>query len=429
MTSETTPDATGAATADPSPEAPPRHPAWRTAAFYAALYAAFGAHLPFWPLWLADWGLTEAEIGAYAAAGFAARILAGGIIPVIADRRQARRTTLGLVGALAAATFLAHLAIDSRALLLAATLVTVGCMSALVPVGDALSVAAARSFGFAYGRARAAGSAAFLLVNLGLGAALGSLGTDAALWTIALCLAAAAWLGWTHPGGGRVQSGPRPTMAELRRLATAPAFALFALAAGLAQASHGAFYAYASLHWRSLGVPEGTIGALWAFGVAVEVALMLTVGSRLVLWLKPSGALALAGAAGVARWGLMTLGATGPLLWALQGSHAVTFAVAHLGAMAFLGAACPVRLAGAGQAVFQVAFGGLLMAGATALAAAVYPVAGGAVWWTAAGFSAAAVVVALSARRIWDGAELPVAPRLPAAPAGASFAREPGDRP
>lgn len=392
----------------PAPVGGPRAAVWRTAGFYAALYAAFGAHLPFWPLWLADWGLSEAEIGAYAAAGFGARILAGGMLPVLADRRQARRAVLGLTGAVAAAAFLAHLAIGSKGVLLAATLVTVGAMSAMVPVGDALSVAAARSFGFAYGRARAAGSAAFLLVNLGLGAALGSLGADAALWTIAVCLGVAGWLGWTHPGGGRVTPGPRPTLAELGRLVRARAFLPFALAAGLAQASHGAFYAYGSLHWRALGVPEGTIGALWAFGVAVEVALMLTVGARLVARLKPSGALALAGAVGVARWGLMTLDPVGPGLWALQASHALTFALAHLGAMAFLGAACPERLSGGGQAVFQVAVGGLLMATATGAAALVYPWAAGGVWWTGAGFAAAAAVAALAARRVWDGGELRV---------------------
>lgn len=97
---------------------------------------------------------------------------------------------------------------------------------------------------------------------------------------------------------------------------------------------------------------------------------------------------------------------TGVLLWALQGSHALSFAAAHLGAMAFLGAAAPARMAGAAQAAFQVAVGGGLMAASTALAALVYPVAGGGAWWIGAGCSAGALLAALLARRAWDGGEI-----------------------
>ena len=60
--------------------APP--PGWlHTSAFYGFTFLALGAHLPFWPLWLSDWGLTEAEIGAYTAVSIGARVVAGAAIP------------------------------------------------------------------------------------------------------------------------------------------------------------------------------------------------------------------------------------------------------------------------------------------------------------------------------------------------------------
>ena len=41
-------------------------PGWtHTSAYYGFLFLALGAHLPFWPLWLSDWGLSAAEIGLY----------------------------------------------------------------------------------------------------------------------------------------------------------------------------------------------------------------------------------------------------------------------------------------------------------------------------------------------------------------------------
>jgi len=383
-------------------------PALRSSAFYAAYFAALGVHLPFWPLWLSDWGLSEGEIGAYAAAGFGARIVAGMVLPVAADRLAARRWVLAASAGTAAVAFLAHLLVETKLALLLLTLASAGALSAMLPIGDALGVAASRAFGFAYARSRAAGSAAFLAANLALGSAMAVFGADAALWVIVVALSAAAWLGLTHPGGGLVQPGPRPGLTALGRLARAPAFLLFALSAGFAQASHGPLYAYGSIHWRDLGLTEGTIGALWAWGVAVEILLMTLVGAWMTRRLGPSGMLALAGGAGVVRWALMTTEPTGPLLWALQGSHALTFAAAHLGAMAFLGAAAPARMAGAGQAAFQVAVGGGLMAGSTALSAFVYPLAGGGAWWIGCAFSAGALAAALAARRIWDGGELPV---------------------
>ena len=385
-----------------------RPAALRTGGFYAAYFAALGVHLPFWPLWLSDWGLSEGEIGAYAAAGFGARLLAGLALPIAADRLGARRAVLAGAAGAGALAFLAHLLVGDRAALLALTLVTAGALSAMLPIGDALGVAAARSHGFAYARARAWGSAAFLAATLAMGGAMAALGVDAALAVIVLALATAAALGAGHPGGGRVPAGERPGLREIAGLRRSRAFLLFALAAGLAQASHAPLYAYGSVHWRALGIGEGTIGALWGWGVAVEILLMTTLGPWLTRRLGPAGMLALAGAAAAGRWALMSADPTGAPLWALQASHALTFAAAHLGAMAFLGAAAPARMAGAGQAAFQVLGTAGLMAVGTGLSALVYPWAGGGVFWIGAAFGVGAVVSARAAARAGDGGEIRV---------------------
>ncbi|MGM0585213.1 MAG: MFS transporter [Pseudomonadota bacterium] len=375
----------------------------RAGGFYAAMFGALGVHLPFWPLWLSDWGLSEGEIGAYAAAGFALRLVAGLGLPVLADRRQARRAVLGATAAAGAALFLGHLWIESRGVLLVATMLTAGAFAAMLPIGDALGVAAARDFGFDYGRARSAGSAAFLGMNIGMGAAIGWLGADAALWAIAGFLALAGWLGATHPGGGRVKAGPRPSWGEMRGVVTRRAFVLFALASGLAQSSHGVIYAYGSVHWRGLGISEGTIGMLWAAGVAAEIVLMAAFGGWLTRRLGAAGALMLSGAAGVVRWGAMTLEPTVAALWALQAGHALTFAAAHLGAMAFLAAAVPDRVLGAAQAIKSALGIGVLMAATMGAAALIYPAFGAGAWWLGAAMSAGALVAAWAAGRAWDG--------------------------
>ncbi|SFI05333.1 MFS transporter [Albimonas pacifica] len=375
----------------------------RTSGYYVAFFGAMGVYLPFWPLWLKDWGLSEAEIGVYTSAGIVMRLLAGLALPVMADRMEARRLMLAVVGITGAALFLLHLAAGAPWALLALTMLTAGVFSAMMPIGDALGAAAARSFGFEYAHARAVGSASFLVMNVVMGGALALLGADAALWAIVAFLAAAAWLGGTHPGGGRVKGATPPSLREMRRLVSSKLFVIFALASGFAQASHGVQYVYASVHWRALGVAEETIGLLWAFGVLVEVGLMIFFGPALVRRLGAPGAIALAGGVGALRWAAMTLDPTGPLLWVLQGTHALSFAAAHLGSIAFIQAAAPERLSGAAQAVMQVLGSGVLMAGASAAAAVVYPQFGGGAWWIAAAMSTAALLLSLELRRRWDG--------------------------
>lgn len=132
-----------------------------TAAFYAAFFASTGAHIPFWPLWLANWGLTPAEVAGYTAIGIGVRVVAGMAITGLADRLARWREIVVLCGLAGAAIFLAHLAITTRPLLLAATVATGVVFAGLAPLSEALGVAAARLYAFPYGQARGSARSAF----------------------------------------------------------------------------------------------------------------------------------------------------------------------------------------------------------------------------------------------------------------------------
>ncbi|HVL19923.1 MAG TPA: MFS transporter, partial [Amaricoccus sp.] len=92
-----------------------------TTAFYFVFFAATGAHLPFWPLWLGDWGLTAVEVGLFTSVGVAVRVVAGMAIPAIADRLDRWRLTVVVCALACAACFLAHAWVGSRPLLLLVT--------------------------------------------------------------------------------------------------------------------------------------------------------------------------------------------------------------------------------------------------------------------------------------------------------------------
>lgn len=378
-------------------------PGWaHTSAFYGFLFLALGAHLPFWPLWLRDWGLTDAEVGAFTGAAVAARILLGVLLPWAADALNAPRRVLAAMATLGAALFAAHSLIETHSVLLAATLATAAVTAGTLPIADALSLRAASRGGFAYATARSVGSAAFLAANLLCGLAVARWGISAALWWIVLSFLPLIWLGWRHPGGAGTAVA-RPKARDAMRLLRSPAFVAAMIAGAALQGAHAPLYAYGSIHWSAAGISNGTIGALWAFGVAVEVAVLALFGKRLIDWLGPSGAFALSAGASLLRWAAMTLDPSLTWLWPLQALHGLTFTAAHLGAMAFVHAAAPPHLAATAQGLAGSLAGGAFMAAGSFLAALIYPDFGAGAFWIGALFSAIGLGAALLLRRSWTG--------------------------
>ena len=153
-----------------------------------------------------------------------------------------------------------------------------------------------------------------------------------------------------------------------------PIFALFMAAVAFTQASHAVMYALGTIHWRALGLGEGEIGALWAAAVAAEIVFLVTVGTGRRAAARPGPRAGAARAlAGILRWGAMMADPTGFWLWPIQGLHALTFAMAHLGAIAFIARAVPDRDAAAAQgATGSMAVGGVMALG-MALAAVGLP--------------------------------------------------------
>lgn len=371
-----------------------------------AFFMVGGVYLPFWPIWLEHWGLDPGEIGLFTALGIGIRVVAGLVIPALADRLDARRHTIIACACVGIAIFVAQTGIRDKSLLLLATLAAGAAQAGIGPIAEALGVAASRVYKFAYAPARGLGSVGFVSANLIVGALIARTGPMIALWWIVGCLLATAMLAVRHPGGRKVQGQIPPRLGEIGQLVLNPTFAIFVAALSFTQASHAVFYAYGTLHWANLGLSEARIGALWAAGVGTEVVLMVTIGGWVVQRLGAVGALTLSGLAGILRWGTMMTDPTGWLLWPLMAMHALTFAVGHLGAMAFIARAVPQRFGAAAQGAAAAMAAGLVLALGTAAAAALYPSLGGRTYGIGVAMSAIGVAICWWLARAWHGQQL-----------------------
>src|ERR1700730_1880197 len=260
------------------------HPAMRLSAFYAASFLVTGIQLPFWPVWLASRGLTAREIGVLLAAAIWVKVLATPAIGALADKTGGRHVLMGALAAAALAAYAGLLSAGSFWLLILLNLVALTAQSALMPLGDTMTLGAVRSEGLDYGRIRLWGSVSFIVASIASGAALASssgervlplvLGASALVLLACLCV----------PSIRPVKGGAR--IAGIGSVAGDPRFWVFILAASALQASHQVYYGFGTLYWRSLDFSEPTIGWLWAEGVLAEI-LLFWQGRRLLARLGP----------------------------------------------------------------------------------------------------------------------------------------------
>jgi PPP family 3-phenylpropionic acid transporter len=371
--------------------------------FYAASFLVVGIQLPFWPVWLAGRGLDVHEIALVFAAAIWAKVIATPVLGALADRLGQRRAVMIGLAACACAAYAGLWPAAGFWPILALNLVAGMAQSALMPLGDSITLAAVRRDGLDYGRVRVWGSVSFVLASIGSGAALafGPLAGDADNQVLLLVLAASAVLLVACIGIPRAARSALPSRARwaaLGRLAADRRFWLFVVSAAALQSSHQLYYGFGTLYWRGLGFSDTVIGILWAEGVVAEIALFWC-SAPIVARLGPLGLMALGGVAGIVRWSLMGilpgLGAAA----GLQLLHALTFGASHLGAMHFMARSVPPGAAASAQSLYAALSAGLGSGLVMLVAGALYAAYGGQAYPFMALLSAAGLVGVWRLRR------------------------------
>jgi PPP family 3-phenylpropionic acid transporter len=220
--------------------------------------------------------------------------------------------------------------------------------SALGPLADALALALTREGKMEYGPVRAAGSISYMVMTAAAGQGLALVGAALVPWLQAIGYGLAALFARLLPEAVAPPAAPRVLGGwALLRL---PAFRLTIACTALIQGSHAAYYGFAALYWRSLGIGDDVIGLLFAEGIIAEIALFLW-GRRLVERLGPAGLTACAASAAVVRWTVTAFAPPLPVLALAQLLHAATFAMQHLAAMMLLSRTVPPERATTAQAL------------------------------------------------------------------------------
>ncbi len=384
--------------------------ATRLSAFYGALFLIYGAHLPYFPVWLNGRHLSASEISVIVAAPFFLRLMITPLLAVYADRHQSHRRMIIAQAwmALAMALVLSQMQGFWPVFLLAVPFAI--ATTSIMPLTETLAVSRVRADRLDYGRVRLWGSLTFVVMGLAGGVLVERFGGGIGVWLLIFGAVLTVYAAHSLPGLSPVSApsqvaGAPLTRADVMALIANPLFLLFLLSVGCTQASHATFYTFGALHWQALGISSVAIGIMWAVAVLAEVALFAW-SRPLIARFGPIEMLAAGAGAAAVRWGIMSFDPPMMVLMPLQLLHALTYGATHLAAIHFIARAVPESAAGTAQALYASVAAGVIMGAATLVSGPLFAAYGGGAYLAPAVLSLAGLAAALALAKRWDGGRI-----------------------
>ncbi len=326
---------------------------------YFLYFGVMGMHLPFFNLYLYELGFSGWQIGTLSAARSVVLILFSIFWSILADRFQSRRRIYILCNLLSATFWAFFLVTTDFWWMLIITLLHGMFYAPLIAFLEAFAMDVLGRDKKRYGRMRAWGSVAFIIVVLSLGRAIDTYSVKIILSLIL----AGSWV-QVLVSLGFPKSAPREhgSTGDWRELLT-PRVVIFLLCAFLMLLSHGAYYTFFSIHLSTLGYGSFFIGISWAAAVGAEICAMLF-SERIFKRFRYETVLIFSFAAAVLRWSGLWAAESAGVILILQVTHAITYGTFHMASILYIDALAPAKAKTLGQAANNAVTYGLgLMAG------------------------------------------------------------------
>jgi PPP family 3-phenylpropionic acid transporter len=331
-------------------------PYWRLSGFYFFYFAFVGAMAPYWGLYLKSLGFAAFQIGVLMSLLQVMRMFAPNVWGHIADATGRRVAIVRTAALVCLISYLGVFFGQSFWWMFAVMSLISFFWSAPLPLVEATTLTHLGSRTDRYGRIRLWGSIGFILVVLGLGAALDHYPIDLVPWVV-LGLLIGIWLASRLiPEAALAHAEHEPT--PLGRVLRRPEVWALLVAAVLMAAAHGPYYTFFTIHLVEAGYSKTVAGWLWALGVICEIGVFLTL-PRLLRYVRVETVLLMTLLVAALRFLLIAWWVDNlPLLLIAQALHALSFGAYHASAMALVHRYFQGRIQARGQALYNsLAFG------------------------------------------------------------------------
>lgn len=336
------------------------HIRWIVSAQYFLYFGVMGVFLPYFNLYCHHIGFSGSQIGLLAALKSLMMIATPLLWAMLADRYGIRKPIyLGCLAISTAAWGLFLFTTDF--IYMAAIILFYGVFHApIISFLEAFTMDILASEKNSYGKIRMWGSVAFITVSLVVGQLIDLFDVSIVLILI--------WVGGMLQTAAAIKIPPIKKVARtamitrIRRFLTKQIL-VFLVCASLMLVSHGAYYAFFSIHLEKLGFGGVFIGAAWALASISEIVVMMQ-SERILRHISPEKVLTGAFLIAALRWFLLIFVSSPFLILLLQGLHAFTYGAFHVASIVYIDRLSPEGGKTVGQAVNNAATYGLgLMVG------------------------------------------------------------------
>ena len=365
----------------------------RLALVYATSFGLLGTQLPFFPVWLKAIGVDAAWIGIITAAPSVTRFTVLPFVTGFAERRQALRGGI-IATCFATALGLALVGTQHQPLLVFLAYAATCCLSTpSIPLIDAYALRGVRQYGLNYGPLRLWGSAAFVVGALACGLLIDTIAATHLIWVIVsvASLSALASLRLQPLESPKVAAAAREGASALLR---DKGFVAIILSSALIQASHSAYYVFASIVWQQAGYAGLTIAGLWTVGVLAEIVLF-ALSPRFSL--PPAILVVIAAVSAVVRWIVTAQDPPIAILASVQLMHGLTFGLTQVGTMGLMVHRVPTHIMARGQG-YLAACSGIVTSITSVLSGVIFARYGQGVYYVMALMAGSGAVVMWLAR-------------------------------
>jgi MFS transporter, PPP family, 3-phenylpropionic acid transporter len=320
----------------------------------AAFFGSIGAYFPYIAVFYSSVHLSVESIGLLFALQAAVSLAAAPMWGAFVDQLGTVRGPLlvGTVGAALAATLLALA--SSLPVIVVAVVALAVAGSGIIPMLDSRTVDILGADRDRYGRARAWGSAAFIVLSISVGVLIDRVGPRGLFLVYVPGMLLTGVAGWALLGG-ESRAGRRllrVTRAEVLGLVRRRGLAIFLAGSILLWTSVAAFNTFFSIHLLSLGAPAELVGLAWALGALVEVPLMFSF-HRIVARVGPERLIVIGVMAYALRAAGFAIAPTVPLTIAVAPLGGVGYAFFYVGTVTFVSRKAPARLQATAQGIFS----------------------------------------------------------------------------
>jgi PPP family 3-phenylpropionic acid transporter len=322
------------------PESPRFSPELRASLFHFTVFTTSGAASAYFGVWMAEKGISPAEIGIINAAPLIALLLINLFVGRLADRASDWRQMIIWLAFAAAITSFGLFAVGSFwGILIVWTIFSIPSGS-VPPVVDAATLRMTERRGSSFGNIRGWGTLGSMVATAATGliaAVLGSVSFVPVMVVISVLRAALSLQLPRFRAPERLATVAAASGGRAGRLREVlkPWFVLPLVAFALVQATHFIITAFVALVWKEQGIATGLLGLLLATSPAAEAVIMF-VWRRIGARVSARNMILASCLATVVRWTIM---AASPPVWVLfltQMLHSVTFAIGYLGTVHFI---------------------------------------------------------------------------------------------